>query len=289
MGIMLSYIARQALYDRDKNIFAYEILHREDNINSYPFNIASNVATQKVIINTFFNKNLSEISSGKTVWLNFDNEMLSDKILCLIPRDKVVIEILETVQPSDRVLKFIIKYSNLGYTFALDDYVHDNRWLSAIPYIKHIKIDLMQTDMIRALEIIKIVKSVNPKIKILAEKVELKTDVDKILKDFDYIQGFCLHKPEIISSKIDSIFCNEGIVSIYEDLNLDEKNYNDSKIIEKMLKNKFFMSNLDYFIKNVLFNCNKDEYDKNIIAHINYSSIRYMCELFFEYKKNQIF
>ena len=58
------YLARQPIFSRKKEIFAYELLFRGGMENSFP-GIDGNSATSRLLSNTFFNTGVEQITSGK--------------------------------------------------------------------------------------------------------------------------------------------------------------------------------------------------------------------------------
>ncbi len=197
---MYFYAARQPILDKDKNLFAYELLFRDSIDNVFP-EIDGDEATTKMIEASKFNLGIGEFTANKPAFINFTLETLSLGYAEMLSTDEVVVEILETVKPGKKLLAICKDLYDQGYTLALDDYVHKKVWTHFYPFIKIIKIDWK----ISSLEDIKEVKeaiSNFPEIKLLAEKVETYEEYNQAVElGFELFQGFFFAKPEMVKTK----------------------------------------------------------------------------------------
>lgn len=196
---MQIYTARQPILDAGSNIVAYELLYRDGSSNSFP-NIDPHTATGKLILNTHLNQGLSKSTSGKTAFINFTEECLLSGFPELLPSNKVVIEILESVRPTDAIYKICEELFNKGYILALDDFIYAKEWHRFFKFIKLIKFDISKTPLPRIRKIVEHVKT-NFDIKILAERVEtLEEFTEAKAMGFDLFQGYYFYRPEIQNS-----------------------------------------------------------------------------------------
>lgn len=195
---MYFYAARQPILDREKKLFAYELLFRDSLDNVFP-NIDENEATTKLIEGSQLG--LDDLTGDKPAFINFTLETLQKRYATMLNKEQVVVEILETVQPGKRLLAIVKELKELGYTLALDDYIHNPVWKHFYPYIDIIKIDFLEMEIN---EIKKVIKDVTPykNIKFLAEKVETHAQFQTAMDmGFEYFQGYFFSKPEVIQSK----------------------------------------------------------------------------------------
>src|SRR5580704_19060097 len=97
------YLGRQPILDRGSNVSGYELLFRSSRAN---FCDTSDdvMATSQVIVNAVLGVGLDRLLGGKPAFINFDRTLLLGDWTTLLPQDKVVIEILESVPPDDQVL-----------------------------------------------------------------------------------------------------------------------------------------------------------------------------------------
>jgi EAL and modified HD-GYP domain-containing signal transduction protein len=194
------YAARQPILDKDKNLYAYELLFRDSVDNVFP-EIDGDEATSKMIEASQFNMGISGFTGSKPAFINFTLDTLAKGYPEMIAPDEVVIEILETVKPGKKLLGICKKLHDEGYTIALDDYEHQKVWLHFYPFIKIIKIDIQQSSQETINKVCDIVKDF-PHIKLLAEKVETHEEYNNMCDlGFDYFQGYFFAKPEMIKTK----------------------------------------------------------------------------------------
>jgi EAL and modified HD-GYP domain-containing signal transduction protein len=194
------YAARQPILDKNKNLFAYELLFRDSVENVFP-DIDGDEATSKMIEASQFNMGISGFTGSKPAFINFTLDTLSKGYPEMIAPDEVVVEILETVKPGKKLLAICKKLHEEGYTIALDDYEHQKVWLHFYPFIKIIKIDIQQSTTENINDVCSAVKNF-PHIKLLAEKVETHDEYNRMFElGFDYFQGYFFAKPEMIKTK----------------------------------------------------------------------------------------
>lgn len=196
---MSFYAARQPILNRDKSLFAYELLFRQSLENVFP-KINDNQATAKLIEGLQFNLGLETLTQGTLAFINFTHDTLLNGYPLLLPKEQIVVEILETAKPGKRLLQACVELKEKGYILALDDYEHDPLWRHFFPYIDIIKIDYALSSEDQIKQILEEVKPY-PNIKLLAEKVETYTEYQHALEiGCEYFQGYFFSKPEVIKS-----------------------------------------------------------------------------------------
>ena len=194
------YAARQPILDKNKKLFAYELLFRDSIDNVFP-DIDGDEATSKMIEASQFNMGISEFTGNKPAFINFTLETLKQGYPEMLEPHEVVVEILETIKPGKQLLAFCKDLHKKGYTLALDDYEHQSVWAHFYPYIKIIKIDIQLSGLDEIREVLKATKDY-PHIKMLAEKVETYEEYDQMFQlGFDYFQGYFFAQPEMIKTK----------------------------------------------------------------------------------------
>jgi EAL and modified HD-GYP domain-containing signal transduction protein len=194
------YAARQPILDKNKNLFAYELLFRDSINNVFP-EIDGDEATSKMVEASQFNMGINEFTGNKPAFINFTLETLSQGYPEMLAPDEVVVEILETIKPGKKLLALCKELHKKGYTLALDDYEHQNVWVHFYPFVKIIKIDIQQSSIDDIKQVITAIQD-HPHIKLLAEKVETYEEYDQMKQfGFDYYQGYFFAKPEMVKTK----------------------------------------------------------------------------------------
>jgi c-di-GMP-related signal transduction protein len=93
------FIGRQSILDRNQDLAGFELLFRSGQKNSAQF--LDNVAATCAVINHAFNEIGFQTVLGKyRGFINVNDLMLMDDTLELLPKDRVVIELLETIEMS---------------------------------------------------------------------------------------------------------------------------------------------------------------------------------------------
>lgn len=196
---MFAYIARQAILNRDKELYAFELLFRDGEENCFP-DIPPDEATSKILTDSHLDLGLEDISAGKPVFINFHQDTLLHRFPTSLDPKNVVIEVVETVKPTPELVYACKTIKDMGYNLALDDHDFDPQWDVLLPFIDIIKVDIVECN--EKILIDNIGKHAESNIKLVAEKIETMEDFEKYRDlGFDYFQGYFFAKPEIIKQK----------------------------------------------------------------------------------------
>jgi len=226
------FVARQPIFDRNNNVIAYELLFRRGYENAYD-NVDGNQATLSVIANSFYELDLKTVTNNKKAFINFTEKLIKEEIATILPCEYVVVEILETIEPTDEIILECKKLKEKGFVLALDDFVFDEKYNKLIELVDIIKVDFMITQGYERKKIFDILK-INNKIKFLAEKVETIEEYNEAMEyGYTYFQGYYFSKPTIITAQ--SIPSNK--YTALEILKLvNKKNFNFSDLESLILK-----------------------------------------------------
>jgi len=193
------FVARQPIFNRQKNIFAYELLFRSDMSNSFP-GLDGNFATSSLLSSSFFTVGIDKIAGGKKAFINFTEDLLLRDIPTMFPADTIMVEILETVEPCDEIIEKCTSLRSQGYELALDDFVYGEKYEPLVELAKIIKVDFRLTPL-DEIERMVVDLSVYP-CKFLAEKIETYEEFEKAISmGFIYFQGYFFAKPEVLRNK----------------------------------------------------------------------------------------
>ena len=195
-----TYIARQAILDRNSNTIGYELLFRDSTNNQFP-EIDPDVASSKLIIQNHLQGDIQSVCLGKLAFINFTEKCLINKYPLMFDKNTVVIELVGHSTPTEKLLKIVKYYADKGYKIALTEYNLAPEWDVLFPYLSIIKVNLDNINPKRLKPIISKIKPFN--IKLAAEKVETNFQLQSLAEvGFLYYQGFFYHEPEIIEGQM---------------------------------------------------------------------------------------
>ncbi|BDA13723.1 EAL and HDOD domain-containing protein [Aeromonas caviae] len=193
---MYSYVARQPILDRELNTQAYELLFRDSLDNVFP-SVSAQQATSRLVAEQFLQQNIDQLIGDHPCYINFPHSLLLDGLAECLPRDKVVIEILEDAEPDDALLEKVIQLYGLGYRLALDDFTMVSDWDRFLPYIHIIKFDLRSTPQ-PCIEHFMANHRHLP-LTYLAEKVEDQAEFERMKQlGVTLFQGFFFSRPQMV-------------------------------------------------------------------------------------------
>ncbi|OGQ99849.1 MAG: hypothetical protein A2505_07150 [Deltaproteobacteria bacterium RIFOXYD12_FULL_55_16] len=194
------FVARQPIFKRNKEVFAYELLFRSGLTNYFDPLQDGEEATSKVITNSFLLIGIATITGGKRAFINFNEEMLLKGYPSLFPKEIAVIEVLETVGVTPEVVQACEKLVGAGYVLALDDFLYEDRFLPLIKLARIIKFDIRLMSFAELERQVKIVSRYE--VKLLAEKIETMAEFEATKKlGFDLFQGYFFSRPQIVEGR----------------------------------------------------------------------------------------
>jgi len=114
------FIARQPIFDDKLKLFGYELLFRASSENVFrPYKAASEI----LIVDSTSLFGLQSLTGHAKAFVNLDLLALQRGTARLLPPNQIVLEILESITPTQEVVQLCADLCNEGYTLALDDYV----------------------------------------------------------------------------------------------------------------------------------------------------------------------
>jgi EAL and modified HD-GYP domain-containing signal transduction protein len=194
------FLARQPILGRDQRLVAFELLfraapeHEDAQLTDY-------AAATAAVISHASQLGMRQVVGEQLAFVNVDEVVLMSDFVRFLPPDKVILEILETVQPTPQVITRIVELKELGFKFALDDVIgHSEQVRKLLDLVDVIKIDLQGVDRDELVQLVRTLR--NPRQKLLAEKVETVEEFQLCLElGFEYFQGYYFARPAILSGK----------------------------------------------------------------------------------------
>jgi EAL and modified HD-GYP domain-containing signal transduction protein len=181
------FVARQPIFDRNRNVWAYELLFRSDAAATHYDGAEPSSATRQVISHGMLSIGWDKMLRGKHGCINFGRDMLLQDLYSSLPPGQTIIELTEDIEADEEVLEAVRSVREQGYRIALDDFRSGPRMDSLVEFADLIKIEMdtpkaQQEVMLRDLHA--------RGIRVLSEKVETDSDFRWALRaGYDYFQG----------------------------------------------------------------------------------------------------
>lgn len=194
------YVARQPIFDRQRRVYGYEILFRSSERNEFCGANSTLAASSSILHSLFSTIDVEEILDGKRAFLNFDRELLLEETAMLLPKNRVVIEVLESVAPDAQVVSRLAALKQLGYSIALDDFVSSPECDPLIALAEIVKIDVLSTPLQEQQRLVGHYSRQG--VHMLAEKIETPAAFEQARDlGYAYFQGYFFARPAMMRGK----------------------------------------------------------------------------------------
>ncbi len=191
-------VGRQPIFDSAVHVWAYEILFRTDGTHGHSI-VDGDFATGSVVLQSLTDIGLDALVGDRLAFVNLTRNLLLSGELSCLPPNRVVLEILEDIEPDREILQAIEKLSGEGYTIALDDFVFSPSLEPLVRLADIVKVELPRTPVAELPRHIDALRKMGVD-KILAEKVETYEEFEAIVDlGFDLFQGYFFCRPQVLS------------------------------------------------------------------------------------------
>jgi len=192
-------IGRQPILNRKEEIVAYELLFRSAGLKTAEVTDSS-YATASVILNTLTGFGIEDILGKHKGFINLELDLLMDDALNLLPKEHIVIELLETLQVTTELIERCRFLKENGFSLALDDHEYSPVYHELYEIVEIVKVDLMLSHPERLAEMVKHFAPYH--LQLLAEKVETHEQFKQCLDlGFHLFQGYYFARPSVMEKK----------------------------------------------------------------------------------------
>ncbi|MFG0330287.1 MAG: EAL and HDOD domain-containing protein [Phycisphaerales bacterium] len=196
---MEAFIARQPVFDRSRDVFGYELLFRSGPENCF-CGTDPDVATNKLVGDSLSVHGFETLTSGRRAFINVTKNILLGDSLSVLPPERSIIELLETIEPTDEVIDACRTLREAGYLLALDDFIFEEKFERLLPEMDILKIDFGGTDAAQRRMFAR--QGQDNGYALLAEKVETYEEFDEAADlGYTYFQGYFFCRPQMISTR----------------------------------------------------------------------------------------
>ncbi len=192
------YIARQPILDREQNTHGYELLFRSGPDNFFRSSDPDAATCHTIDFSLLFGS--AALTGGLPAFINCTRKVLLQDIITLLPRDRVVIEVLENMLADEETIAACTRLRRSGYLIALDDYIPTPDTVRLLPFADMVKVDFLSTSVARQAAIATDMRRRG--IRLVAEKVESREQFEFALRlGYHYFQGYFFCKPQTLSMR----------------------------------------------------------------------------------------
>ena len=193
---MEKFIARQPIFNSQRDVYGYELLFRSGPQNFFDGSHPEAAAASAV--DNLFLFGIDRLTQGHRAFINCAREFLLRDFPATLPTDRVVLEILETIQPDDEIVAACRRLTKMGYLIALDDFQDSPAWLPLTDIAAFIKVDLLASNEVEQQRLSK--TFAKKQVRLVAEKVETYEDFQRTLSwGYSYFQGYFFSRPEMLT------------------------------------------------------------------------------------------
>jgi EAL and modified HD-GYP domain-containing signal transduction protein len=189
------FVARQPIFNHSRVVFGYELLFRSGPENYFssprPDHAAAATADNLLLIG------IDRLTQGRRAFINCTREFLVHEFALLLPKDRVVVEILETVQPDDEVVAACTRLKRAGYLLALDDFREAVELEPLVALANFIKVDFLASSVEEQQRYARTYPRTG--VLLIAEKVETYQEFQRAADlGYSYFQGYFFSRPEML-------------------------------------------------------------------------------------------
>jgi len=196
---MHAFVARQAIFDRALDVYGYELLFRDGPANFFPI-VNLDEASSRVIEESLLVFGLDRLVPGKLVFVNVTRRILLEGLFRVLPPERAVIELLETVEPDAETVAACRALKAAGYTLALDDFTYTAAHEPLLDLADIVKLDFRSMGLDERHRLSAELR--RRRIRLLAEKLETRQEFEEALRDgFSLMQGHFFCRPKIVTAK----------------------------------------------------------------------------------------
>jgi hypothetical protein len=116
------FVARQPIFDRRQEVYGYELLFRSGLDNAFHHDNLDQ-ASFEMLHTTLLGFGLDVLLGDRVGFVNASREVLLQEFYLVLPRERTVIELIESVEPCEEVVAACQGLKRAGYRLALDDFV----------------------------------------------------------------------------------------------------------------------------------------------------------------------
>jgi len=192
------FAARLPILSRDEKVFGYKLLFRT-NVNNYFSSVEGDAASRGVIDMSSL-IGLSTLSNNLPAFIVTTRDVLLQEYLALLPSDKVIAEIPDSVPADAAVVEACRRLKKTGYRIALSSFRADDPRQELEISADFLKIDIRISSPADVARLTRRYRGQGRHL--IAEKVETREDFQFAKSEgFRFFEGYFFRKPEMMHAR----------------------------------------------------------------------------------------
>jgi c-di-GMP phosphodiesterase len=192
------FVGRQPILDRSLDTIGYELLFRDGAEAGAAEFVDGDVATARVLMNAITEIGLDTLVGQRRAFVNLTaNYVAQPELLASVPTHRVVLEVLEDVEPTEAVRDGLARLVRQGFWIALDDFAYSPHLEPLLDLARIVKYDLGLTNgdiLQRRIDIDHAAGRL-----VVVERIENPADHREAeAAGADYFQGFFFARPSVV-------------------------------------------------------------------------------------------
>ncbi len=189
-------IARKPIFDKNMNVYGYDLLYAEENSQD---TVSAVDVKYELLYDSFFIIGIDDLTNGATAFIRFSRALIENELPIQIPRNRIVVEVLE-----DDYLHYVTiddckKIKSYGYMLALDGFILNDTNIELLKTADIIKIDFSAaTNKTQAA----MIRKYSGTVKFMADNIDTRDDYKRASEmGYDFFEGSFFTKPTYVNSK----------------------------------------------------------------------------------------
>lgn len=183
---METYIVRQPIVDRNEDVYGYDILYNENQVNGNLVRTDASVAG--TIENFLLQVNSDKFLEGKTAFLTFTPTLILKNVPKIFSPQKLIIQIEDATVVHPLAMQILRRFKKQGYRIAVRGFDFSSRYFSLLEILDILKLDFSDIHNESLPNIVNISQSFNKQI--IAYNVNNQESYEYAVgMGVDYIEG----------------------------------------------------------------------------------------------------
>lgn len=195
---MSVFIARQPVFDRDLEVFGYELLFRASETESVG-DLDPEAATSQVLMNAFSEFETDDLVGSHPAFINFTRRLILEPPP--FDRARFVVEIGEDIEVDEKLTAAVRELHESGFQVSVGAFAPGCGLEPLLPFADFIRFDVLAQDDESLRSSLEWLHGKGVEARMIAEKVETH-ERQEACRDlgFDYFQGYFLSRPRVVST-----------------------------------------------------------------------------------------